>query len=91
MLIRKISKNLFITINNNISSVEIMKRKIIILLGVLLVLAIFSGTTVANSQDHNHNTNGEDDGIILVNPLPAQFGYPYQICLAQSTKQAKTF
>jgi len=39
-----------------------MKRKITILLGVLLVLAIFSGTIVANSQDHNHNTNGEDDG-----------------------------
>lgn len=27
-----------------------------------MVFLIFNGISVANNQDHNHNTNGEDDG-----------------------------
>jgi len=43
--------------------VEVMKRKIIlIILAFVLCLLILNGISVANNQDHNHNTNGEDNG-----------------------------
>lgn len=36
------------------------RKKILIILSVLIALTVLCGTAVANSQDHNHNTNGED-------------------------------
>ena len=39
-----------------------MKRKLlVVLIGLVMISLVFSGLSVANSQDHNHNTNGEGD------------------------------
>ena len=42
---------------------EGIKRKILIIfLAAMPLLTIYSGTIVANNQDHKHNTNVEDGG-----------------------------
>ena len=46
------------------------RKKILILLGVLIVISVLCGTSVANNHDHNHNTNGEEGNYTENNNNP---------------------
>ena len=52
----------------------IMKRKIILItITAQLIISLNNGTSVANSQDHNHNTNREDGNYENNNQNPFDY------------------